>query len=128
MAGLRSESGSPGQAAEVAVYQAVGEGPADGLAGNQDPVIDRPDQLVHVGGHVGAGRELAAGDRAVQRQTVAAATFVATGLDDVITALEGDARETLAGLGVPPGLVLLDGWKDLCLPVLHLLEPSPAPW
>ena len=38
-----------------------------------------------------------------------------------------DARETLAGLGVSPGLVLLDGWKDLCLPVLHLLEPGLAP-
>jgi predicted O-methyltransferase YrrM len=54
-------------------------------------------------------------------------TFAATGLDDVITLLEGDARETLAGLDVSPGLVLLDGWKDLCLPVLHLLEPRLAP-
>jgi predicted O-methyltransferase YrrM len=54
-------------------------------------------------------------------------TFAATGLGDVITLLEGDARETLADLGVSPGLVLLDGWKDLCLPVLHLLEPRLAP-
>jgi len=54
-------------------------------------------------------------------------TFAATGLADVITLLEGDARQTLAGLGVSPGLVLLDGWKDLCLPVLHLLEPGLAP-
>jgi len=54
-------------------------------------------------------------------------TFAATGLDDVITVLQGDARETLAGLGASPGLVLLDGWKDLCLPVLRLLEPSLAP-
>jgi predicted O-methyltransferase YrrM len=53
--------------------------------------------------------------------------FAATGLGDVITLLEGDARETLAGLGISPGLVLLDGWKDLCLPVLHLLEPHLAP-
>jgi predicted O-methyltransferase YrrM len=53
--------------------------------------------------------------------------FAATGLGDVITLLEGDARETLAGLGISPGLVLLDGWKDLCLPVLHLLEPRLAP-
>ena len=27
----------------------------------------------------------------------------------------------------PVGLVLLDGWKDLCLPVLRLLEPRLAP-
>ena len=45
----------------------------------------------------------------------------------MITLLEGDARETLADLGVSPGLVLLDGWKDLCLAVLHLLEPRLAP-
>jgi len=27
----------------------------------------------------------------------------------------------------PIGLVLLDGWKQLCLPVLRLLEPRLAP-
>jgi predicted O-methyltransferase YrrM len=54
-------------------------------------------------------------------------TFAATGLDDVITLLHGDARETLADLDASPGLVLLDGWKDLCLPVLRLLEPRLAP-
>src|SRR5215510_12510353 len=70
---FRCRSASPGQAAEVAVHYAVCEGPADGFAGDQDAVVDRPDQPVHVGGHVGAGRELAAGDRAVQRQAVAVA-------------------------------------------------------
>ena len=54
-------------------------------------------------------------------------TFAAAGLDDVITLLHGDARQTLEGLDASPGLVLLDGWKDLCLPVLRLLEPSLAP-
>jgi predicted O-methyltransferase YrrM len=49
------------------------------------------------------------------------------GLDAPVTILEGDARETLAGLPGPVGLVLLDGWKDLCLPILRLLEPSLAP-
>jgi predicted O-methyltransferase YrrM len=44
-----------------------------------------------------------------------------------ITLLPGDAQETLSGLDTSPGLVLLDGWKDLCLPVLRLLEPSLAP-
>src|SRR6201994_4274567 len=49
------------------------------------------------------------------------------GVDGPVTVLAGDARETLAGLPGPIGLVLLDGWKDLYLPVLHLLEPRLAP-
>jgi predicted O-methyltransferase YrrM len=54
-------------------------------------------------------------------------TFAAAGLDDVITLLEGDALDTLADLDTAPGVVLLDGWKDLCLPVLRLLEPGLQP-
>ncbi|WP_405727794.1 class I SAM-dependent methyltransferase [Streptomyces sp. NBC_01537] len=57
-------------------------------------------------------------------------TFAEAGLDDLITVLEGDALETLGGpggLGGPAGFVLLDGWKDLCLPVLRLLEPHLEP-
>lgn len=54
-------------------------------------------------------------------------TFAATGLDDVITVLEGDALQTLAALGQPVDFLFLDGWKDLCLPVLRLLEPHIAP-
>jgi predicted O-methyltransferase YrrM len=50
-------------------------------------------------------------------------TFAETGLDDLITILEGDALSTLAGLDGPVGFVLLDGWKDLYLPVIELLEP-----
>src|SRR5689334_5172205 len=50
-------------------------------------------------------------------------TFVDTGLDDLITILEGDALLTLADLDEPVGLVLLDGWKELYLPVIKLLEP-----
>ncbi|MDI5966851.1 class I SAM-dependent methyltransferase [Streptomyces sp. SL13] len=53
--------------------------------------------------------------------------FAETGLDDVVTVLEGDARETLADLDAGADFVLLDGWKDLCLPVLRLLEPRLAP-
>ncbi|AQZ69635.1 O-methyltransferase [[Actinomadura] parvosata subsp. kistnae] len=65
----------------------------------------------------------------LSKEKIAAArrTFAETGLDDVITVLEGDARETLAGLSEPAGFVLLDGWKDLYLPVLRLLEPRLAP-
>jgi predicted O-methyltransferase YrrM len=49
------------------------------------------------------------------------------GLGGLVTILAGDARDTLAGIPGPIGLVLLDGWKDLCLPVLRLLEPRLAP-
>ena len=43
-----------------------------------------------------------------------------------MTILEGDARQTLADVDGPVELVLLDGWKDLCVPVLRLLEPKLA--
>ncbi|MEU6140666.1 class I SAM-dependent methyltransferase [Streptomyces sp. NPDC047081] len=65
----------------------------------------------------------------LSKEKIAAAhrTFAETGLDDLITVLEGDARESLGGLDAPADFVLLDGWKDLCLPVLRLLEPRLAP-
>lgn len=70
----------------------------------------------------GSGRvvttELSAAKIAAARQT-----FADTGLDDVITILEGDALATLAELDGPVDFVLLDGWKDLYLPVIELLEP-----
>lgn len=60
-------------------------------------------------------------------------TFEQTGLQDVVAVLEGDARQTLpryldaveVGDGVE--FVLLDGWKDLYVPVLRALEPRLAP-
>jgi predicted O-methyltransferase YrrM len=54
-------------------------------------------------------------------------TFAETGLDGVITVLEGDALTTLAGLDATLDFVLLDGWKELYLPVIKLLEPRLAP-
>jgi predicted O-methyltransferase YrrM len=54
-------------------------------------------------------------------------TFVETGLDDLITILDGDALSTLADLSGPVGFVLLDGWKELYLPVIKLLEPHLPP-
>jgi predicted O-methyltransferase YrrM len=54
-------------------------------------------------------------------------TFAETGLDDVITVLEGDALTTLADLDGPVEFVLLDGWKELYLPVVKLLEPRLTP-
>ena len=57
----------------------------------------------------------------------ARANLAEAGLADLVTILEGDALETLAGIPGPVGFVLLDGWKDLYLPVLRLLEPRLAP-
>jgi predicted O-methyltransferase YrrM len=41
---------------------------------------------------------------------------------DRVTILLGDAMATLNDIPGPIDLVLLDGWKDLCLPVLRSLE------
>jgi predicted O-methyltransferase YrrM len=73
----------------------------------------------------GTGRvvstELSAAKVAQARANVAEA-----GLADLVTILEGDARQTLSDLPGPVGFVLLDGWKDLYFPVLRLLEPRLA--
>jgi predicted O-methyltransferase YrrM len=41
---------------------------------------------------------------------------------DRVTTLHGDAMSTLNDFPAPLDFVLLDGWKDLCLPVLRSLE------
>jgi predicted O-methyltransferase YrrM len=58
---------------------------------------------------------------------MATANFADAGLDDLITVLHGDALETLASVDGPVQFVLLDGWKDLYVQVLQLLEPRLAP-
>jgi predicted O-methyltransferase YrrM len=58
-----------------------------------------------------------------KKAAAARANLEEAGVAGPVTVLEGDALQTLAGVTGPVGLVLLDGWKDLCLPVLRLLEP-----
>lgn len=74
----------------------------------------------------GVGRvvttELSASKIATAKQT-----FAETGLDDLITVLDGDALETLKSLDGTVDFVLLDGWKELYLPVVKLLEPQLSP-
>jgi predicted O-methyltransferase YrrM len=70
----------------------------------------------------GAGRVVTT-ELSAAKVTAAKNTFVETGLDDLITVLEGDALTTLADLDGPVEFVLLDGWKELYLPVTKLLEP-----
>lgn len=62
-----------------------------------------------------------------KKAAAARANLDEAGVGGAVTILPGDARETLAGVPGPVGLALLDGWKDLCLPVLRLLEPKLAP-
>jgi predicted O-methyltransferase YrrM len=74
----------------------------------------------------GTGRvlttELSATKIAAARSNLAEA-----GVAAAVTVLPGDALSTLADIPGPIGLVLLDGWKDMCLPVLRLLEDRLAP-
>lgn len=46
------------------------------------------------------------------------------GLGDLVDLREGDATETLADPGGEVDLLLLDGWKDLYIPILELIEPN----
>ena len=61
-----------------------------------------------------------------KKAAAARANLAEAGVAGPVTVLEGDALQTLADVSGPVGLVLLDGWKDLCLPVLRLLEPALA--
>ncbi len=51
----------------------------------------------------------------------------AAGLDDIVTVLEGDARETLADHLGPIDLLFFDAWSDVYEPLLTMLEPRLAP-
>ena len=62
--------------------------------------------------------ELSAAKAAAAAKNVAEA-----GLESQVEVLSGDARETLAEIRDPVGFVFLDGWKELYLPVLRILEP-----
>jgi predicted O-methyltransferase YrrM len=74
----------------------------------------------------GAGRVVTT-ELNAHKVEVATHNFAEAGLDDLITVLHGDALETLASIDEPVQFVLLDGWKDLYLQVLQLIEPRLAP-
>ncbi len=50
--------------------------------------------------------------------------FKNAGVDDRIELRVGDALETLKGHKDPIDLLLLDGWKDLYLPLFKMMEPN----
>jgi predicted O-methyltransferase YrrM len=74
----------------------------------------------------GAGRVFST-ELSAKKAAAARASLDEAGVGDAATILVGDARDTLRDVPGPVELVLLDGWKDLCLPVLRLLEPKLAP-
>lgn len=53
--------------------------------------------------------------------------FLRAGLNDLIDLRPGDALQTLKNAPWPVDLIFLDGWKNLCLPVLKILEPKLRP-
>ncbi|MDP9799212.1 putative O-methyltransferase YrrM [Catenuloplanes nepalensis] len=74
----------------------------------------------------GAGHVLTT-ELSAAKVTAARANLAEAGLQDAVTVLAGDALTTLADTPGPIGVLLLDGWKELCLPVLRLLEDRLAP-
>jgi len=73
------------------------------------------------GGRV-IGTELEPGKHAAAKANLAKA-----GLADFVDVRLGDAMETLRDVEGPIDLLLLDGWKELYLPVLRMLEPKLRP-
>lgn len=57
----------------------------------------------------------------------AVANLAEAGLSDLVDVRLGDAVETLKEVPGPVDLVLMDGWKDLYLPILKLLTPQLRP-
>ena len=55
---------------------------------------------------------------------VAQKNFIEAGLDEWIELREGDALKTLKDVEVGIDFLLLDGWNDLYLPLLKILEPK----
>lgn len=62
-----------------------------------------------------------------EKVEAARANLEEAGLAATTSVHQGDALEILAELHEPVDLLLLDGWKELCLPVLELLEPRLTP-
>jgi predicted O-methyltransferase YrrM len=62
-----------------------------------------------------------------EKADVARANFAEAGVGDLIDLRVGDARETLQDCGGSVDLVLLDGFKDIELEVLRLLQPQLRP-
>jgi predicted O-methyltransferase YrrM len=100
----------------------------------------RPDTVVEFGTSFGistiylaaavtdnGGGRVVSTELSAAKVVAAQANLAETGVEAPVTILPGDALSTLADIHGPIGLVLLDGWKEMCLPVLRLLEDRLAP-
>ena len=74
----------------------------------------------------GGGRFIGS-EKEVNKIEAARYNLAEAGLAAIAEVKAGDAMETLAPLPGPIDMVLLDGWKDLYLPVLRLLMPKLRP-
>ncbi len=63
-------------------------------------------------------------EREPHKIAAARANLAEAGLDGVAEVRAGDAMETLADVPAPIDFVLLDGWKDVYLPMVQLLRPK----
>lgn len=61
------------------------------------------------------------------KQRAATAHLAEAGLADFAEIRLGDARETLRDVAGPIDLLLLDGWKEMYLPILQMLAPRLRP-
>ena len=61
------------------------------------------------------------------KHAMATQNLEAAGLSNIAKILPGDALETFQTVEAPVDLVLLDGWKELYLPVVKLLKPKLRP-
>ncbi|MCR3753597.1 Methyltransferase domain-containing protein [Lentzea californiensis] len=105
-----------------------GDETSRGFAGDAAALPRRADDPRDLGRFVGVGDgRLDGAGQAVFVAKAARRNLDEAGLGGVVTILPGDARRTLADIAGPIGLVLLDGWKELCLPVLRDLESRLAP-
>lgn len=59
-----------------------------------------------------------------KKLAAARANLAEAGLEGVAEVREGDAMKTFADLSAPIDLVLLDGWKDVYLPMIQMLRPK----
>lgn len=69
------------------------------------------------------GGQVIGTELAESKWRIARANLADAGLADVVDVRLGDALQTLRELPPTLDMILLDGWKDLYLPILKMLEP-----
>ncbi len=74
--------------------------------------------IMETGGHIITTELLAS------KAKKAISNFKKAGVDKLIEVRIGDAMSTLKNHDQPIDLLLLDGWKDLYLPLFRMLEPN----